>query len=211
VHAVCPQPPPKACNELFKSDLVLVGRVESEQTIDEEDGMIGGWIYRVRVSRSLRGSAGATAYVYTENASARLPLTVGKKYVLFAGRNEEGRFEIDSCGNSGLVEERAGVLRALERTATQPSSIEGEIMQAANREGPEGIAGIRIRIDGEDRVVRLATTGPDGTFRLEVPPGTYRVRPEDEHVTEFDLSYGDADHLVVDKGQCGQVAFRRQD
>jgi hypothetical protein len=207
VQAVCPVPAPKACNEFFKSDAVLIGRVESERAIDEEGDFVAGWLYRVRVSRSLRGTPASSVEIFTENASARLRLSVGKDYILFASRGDAGRFDVDSCGSSGLVDAKADVIEMLKQIPSQPSSIEGEILHAGDRNGSGGIPQVRVRIEGEDGTVRLATSGADGTFRIEVPPGTYRVEPESEHLVRFDLSYGDPAHLVVEPGQCGQVAL----
>ena len=203
VYAVCQKPDPKVCGEFFRSDAVFTGTVLSERTVPLKGDLWDGWLYRLRVSRVFRGSLGRSVRVFTENASARLNLEVGKEYLLFA-HVRRGRLVIDSCGNSGLVAETTEKVRAtgaLQRAQT--ASIEGHV---AARPEWTGVAGIRLRISGKGAAL-TPVTDSSGWFRVAVPPGKYSVLVESGTATPFDLSYDDPSRLVVRKGQCALVQF----
>ncbi len=75
----CYQPDPTLRCEFLNSDAVFIGTVistrdEPARGNDDTDG----WIYTLTVERLFRGPSSKTIEVYTENASARVPLTNGK-------------------------------------------------------------------------------------------------------------------------------------
>lgn len=91
-YAACPLPHPKVCAEFYKSRAVVIGTVVSEEAVDMGD--TDGWLYRLNVTRVFKGAVMDKLSVFTENASARLPLRVGLTYLLFiheyAERNGSG-------------------------------------------------------------------------------------------------------------------------
>jgi hypothetical protein len=79
-------------------------------------------LYRVRVLNVLRGTAAKEIDIRDENDSGRFGFEVGKKYLLFVGHRDSGWssdirigpfYYVSPCGNSGLLSERANVLKQL--------------------------------------------------------------------------------------------------
>ncbi len=73
-QAACSWPPPKLCNELFTSDLVVRAKVvKIKNVIDPKDPIgIDGWDYHVDVIKTYRGPALKRQIIRSRNASARL-------------------------------------------------------------------------------------------------------------------------------------------
>jgi hypothetical protein len=82
--AHCPVPEIKANGEFFKADFVFTGEVLSQRYVEHGDD--SGWYYRIRLLKILKGPALKEVTVYTEDASNRFPLEVGRDYLLFAYR-----------------------------------------------------------------------------------------------------------------------------
>ncbi len=208
--AVCPQPHPRVCAEFFKSSPVFVGTVVSKRTVPYEGDFLDGWIYRLRVHRLFRGPTGNFVEVFTENSSARFPLDVGQRYLLFAERYG-GRFVIDSCGNSGLLSQAGETIRQIEELekATAGGEIAGRIL-AGYGEGylERPIEGVRVTARGEQKTY-ATVTDREGRFRIVVPPGKYTVQTESSHwtVSPFDLSYDDPSKIVIHNGGCADLLF----
>jgi hypothetical protein len=62
----------------------------------------------VKVDRVLHGKmlGKDTVTIFSENSPEKFPMQVGKQYLLFVHLNYN-RYEIDNCGNSGLLEASA--------------------------------------------------------------------------------------------------------
>ena len=202
--AVCPKPSPKVCNEFFKSSAVVVGTVIAERTVAATEDFEDGWTYRIRVQRTFRGARADEVSVFTENTSARLPLVVGRTYLLFADRFRD-RLQISDCGNTGLAAERQRQLHALEKIANAPTRIEGHV---AARPDWVGAPGERLEIVGAGRKYSVISDDR-GAFSVEVAPGSYVVSATSAGIDAFDLSYDDPAHVTVERGQCAQVQFVR--
>jgi hypothetical protein len=106
---------PTVKEEINGSVGVVIGEAEkftnlSEGTSDPEG--ITATVYRVRVTRLLRGPLAEVIDVRSDNDSGRFPLDLGEKYVLFLQRDSHGYF-VDNCGNSGLLLQSAKVLQEL--------------------------------------------------------------------------------------------------
>jgi hypothetical protein len=81
VHASCPVPGLRPSGEYFKSDVVFTGTVISVRYADSD---VGGWFYRLRVGKVFKGPLQDEFTVYTEDSSARFPLTKDETYLLFS-------------------------------------------------------------------------------------------------------------------------------
>lgn len=206
--AFCLKPDPSAYAEYSRSDAVFLGTVLSESTVpgDEEDNP-GGWVYDLRVDRRFRGAHGQRIKVYTENSSARYPLDMGRRYLLFA-INHGGQLVIGNCGNSGEMPQVKDRLAQVER-----ARIEFQSATTALIEGRTFLAqkGPRVRI-----VIRSAAqtyavlAGTDGSFLIEVPPGMYEAHAylSGKDVPPYDLSYDNPRHFQLQRGECALVQFR---
>ncbi len=202
--AVCLEPHPKVSAEFFKSDAVFIGTVLKERTIPEKGGAYDGWMYRLRVKQTFRGSVRDTAEVFTENSSGRFPLVVGETYLLFAYK-QVGRLTIDNCGNSGPLSRAEDLISQIRKVKkTTGGEIEGQISVGSS---VVPLAGVSIVVRSEQKTYR-GVTGQDGWFHIQVQAGTYTVRPELSNwdIVPFDLSYDNPDHVVIHDG--GSAALK---
>lgn len=104
VHALCLDGrAPTHAREAATATGVLLVRVLSatplHEDADDPDG-ISAIRYRVARLRLLGGRAPATFDLTSENTSARFPMEVGGRYLLYLQRDRAGRYCVDACGNS---------------------------------------------------------------------------------------------------------------
>jgi len=196
--AICPYPTPRACSAYFESDVVFVGSVLSRGYSGDGEYLRFG----VRVSRILRGSVGKTAVVYSGNDSGRLLWDVGEEYVVFANRQDGRLLSGGDCGPLSDPAKVAETIREIEGLGRGPSaSIEGEV-----RSGPPdrpGLAGVAVRIRGGGRTYALRSDSR-GSFRVEVPPGRYKVLV-DPTLRRSDYNSTDLNDIRLVRGQCAQL------
>lgn len=90
--------------EFQQAALVVVGTVLSEQRIPDpkEPDFWAGTLYRLKVESVLKGRSRESLDVFTPNDSSRLPLTKGRRYLLFLNERD-GRLIADPCGNSARL------------------------------------------------------------------------------------------------------------
>jgi hypothetical protein len=77
-------------DELAGSVAVIVGEPVNVRTLSEDPSDPGGWtamVYRVGVSKVLRGHIGNEIDIRDENDSGRFGFGVGEKYLLFVSRH----------------------------------------------------------------------------------------------------------------------------
>jgi len=195
--AICPRPEIKANGEFFKADLVFTGEVLAQRYTERGDD--SGWYYGIRVLKVFKGRALKEVTVYTEDASIRFPLEIGRNYLLFAYRWHD-RFEIDACGNSALLSEAA---EAIARIQSIPKTQDGEIEGWL---GPEtdgvDLSGIPVVIRCGSRVYNLLTDN-QGYFHFRAPPGKYSLdfRNHEYYVNDFDLYWYGPARFVLHPGE----------
>jgi hypothetical protein len=206
--AFCLEPHPKVSAEFFKSDAVFVGTVLTERTVPEKDGADDGddgWVYRLRIKQTFRGSVRDAVEVFTENNSGRFQLVVGETYLLFAYK-EQGHLTIYNCGNSGSLSQTEDLIPQIKKIKkTTGGEVEGLITIQSS---VLPLAEISIVVRGEHKTYR-GVTGRDGWFHIHVPAGTYTVRPESSSwdIVPFDLSYDKPDHVVIHDGGSAGLKF----
>jgi hypothetical protein len=110
---VCPKASPSVRDEYRASDAVVVGTVIRATHVPLSRDYLEGTTYLVRVDETLKGKPPARIPLFSENSSARFPMRVGTKYLLFVDNLE--RSAIDNCGNSGAVSKRAKALALVRR------------------------------------------------------------------------------------------------
>jgi Tissue inhibitor of metalloproteinase len=209
-QAVCTWPPPKLCNELFTSDLVVRAKVSKiKNVIDPKDPIgVDAWDYHVDVIKTYRGPALKRQIIRSENASARLLLKQGEEYIIFASKSSDGRYHAGSnCkGIQRINGERYTDVLDAEITALKQlrqASIEIEFRDQKNQLTPFLGASIKSKT-GTLPVV------PDnnGLFLAIVPPGTYSVSlPKSLEPHSQDYYFVDSEPFKLVAGQCEQLAF----
>jgi hypothetical protein len=91
--------------ELHDAGATLVGTVEAARPVPDSSFHMDGVNYLVHVDRMIKGKVVSTENVtiFSENSPTKFPMQVGKQYLLFVHLNYN-TYEVDNCGNSGLLE-----------------------------------------------------------------------------------------------------------
>jgi hypothetical protein len=123
--------------EFARSDIVAVVKVIRARWYDEHRNPVAaptraplgldpyaGVVYRVDVVRTFKGSPSRTLAIFSENTSARTPLEMGERYVVFLQRQtladenrRVGDLMIDVCGNSAALRHAGAVMTVLNSPA----------------------------------------------------------------------------------------------
>jgi hypothetical protein len=202
--AYCPVPEIRANGEFFKSDAVFTGTVLSIRKTPDARHAPGGWLYRMRIEETFRGSTRDELTVYTEDSDVRFPLDMNQEYLLFAYRRH-GRLEIDSCGNSSLLTEAGELLRKLTQLRHPEPFGEIEGWVAAETDGID-VSGVRVSIRSHSKTYN-AVTDKDGWFHFQAPPGHYKL---DFASKEYYLNGGDdfwyeSNGFSLHAGECASL------
>ncbi len=112
--------------EIKKCDFIIIGTVVSRKiVVDPVEDPIGyeAEIFDVEVESILYGTpkeklTKPSLSVYNENTSARYPMIVGEKYLLFVYLDNVG-FWINSCGNSTLYKKSEEPIAEIKRNIGQ--------------------------------------------------------------------------------------------
>jgi hypothetical protein len=91
--------------ELHDAGTTMVGTVEAAQPVPDSSFHLDGIDYVVRVDRVIKGRMinADVVHIFSENSPTKFPMQTGKQYLLFVHRNFND-YEVDNCGNSGLLE-----------------------------------------------------------------------------------------------------------
>ena len=91
--------------ELHDAGTTMVGTVEAAQRVPDSSFHLDGIDYVVHVDRVIKGRMITTdvVHIFSENSPTKFPMQTGKQYLLFVHRNYNV-YEVDNCGNSGLLE-----------------------------------------------------------------------------------------------------------
>jgi hypothetical protein len=91
--------------ELKDAGTTLVGTVEAAAPVPDSSFHLDGIDYVVHVDRVIKGRMISTdvVHIFSENSPTKFPMQTGKQYLLFVHRNYND-YEVDNCGNSGLMQ-----------------------------------------------------------------------------------------------------------
>ncbi len=222
-QAICLQPQPvRVCTEFFHSESVMTAKILAMRRIPDtpDPNNVEGWFYKVKIETVYRGAKPANDEIYTGNDETRVPLDIGKTYLLFVNRNQQGRPAPDSCGNSGELAQKADAVAELERIAKAATSgaggsIAGQVRlpvagsQAISESGAPGIPITVKNYVGRDQT---ATTDKDGRFDIHVAAGHYSVVGDAEtwDVVPYALSYMKPADFEIADGGCADLMFLAQ-
>lgn len=205
----CFRPHASVACDFLNNDAVFTGRVISTRAV-VGGGYFVGYYYRLRVFRVFRGPRKKVIEVYTANDSARYPLDMNGKYLIFASRNK-GRLQIYGCDDNTPLSKAKDLIRKIERMKIpRDGIIEGRVVLHGAGSGV-GVPGIQIIVSGKDRTYKL-TTDRQGWFRIHVPPGgPYWVEAKStpaHPIEAYDLNYGGNPNLFgVEAGKCMGFEF----
>jgi len=222
-RAICLQPQPvRVCTEFFHSENVVVAKVLSKRQIPDtpDPNNVEGWFYKIEVTRSFRGDTLPGKEVYTGNDETKFPMEVGKSYLLFVNKNQQGRPAPDTCGNSADLSQANDALKEIDNVLKAATSggggdIGGRVMlpvagsQAMSDSGAPGIPVTVQNFVGRDVNV---TTDKDGRFNVHVPAGHYSVigKSESWDIQPYALSYMKPTDFEIPDGACADLMFLAQ-
>jgi hypothetical protein len=201
--AYAPVPRAMACMLYFRSDVVFTGQVVAVDTVK------GGWTYSLQVLKPYRNAKATTLKVFTANDSGRLPLAVGKQYLLFAFI-QDGRLTIADDEVSGELKDAQQALKDLDKVMARKPDDGGDIYGRVTKRvfGPDsgGLGGIPITIHGPDGDMRAVTDG-NGWFKVHGPAGRYSTTAlsPDWRFQSESFAWDDASGFSVPDGGCAEI------
>ena len=208
VSGACTLPIPTVTCEFLNSDAVFLGTVVSVKIAPARDDEYQGWLYDLTVRQSFRGPHTKTIRVFTENSSGRLPLDLGKQYLIFA-YEYNGRLEITNCGNSSLISAAGPALRELQKLQIPNDAvIEGNISFLGSPGADAHLEGIQITVRS-GTTTASAISDRNGWFHLHVPPGTYSAKVQQVpnlKIVPWSLTE-DPSHFEARAGRCVGLRF----
>jgi hypothetical protein len=93
--------------ELHDAGTTLVGTVDAATPVPDTSFHMDGIDYTVHVDRIIKGRATSeVVHIFSENSPTKFPMQAGKQYLLFVHKNYN-TYEVDNCGNSGLLQASA--------------------------------------------------------------------------------------------------------
>lgn len=190
--SLCPYPALKVCSEFFRSDSVLLGKIAAVR----RDEVAGEIEFTIEVERTFKGKRGRLVKVRTEDASARWTARVGERRVAFIRGGMVG-----GCGpidDPGYVRKTIREIQAL--PLATGATIEGEVTEGTGPGWPPA-QGVEILIAG-GAVEYLTQTDRNGAFRINAPPGRYRIETAGLGPTFYSPTWGMEAELA--SGQCAQ-------
>ena len=202
--AHCPIPDIKVNGEFFQATAVFTGKVMSVRKVIDKGDQEGGWFYKLRVGDVFRGPTAHEVAVFTGDDSNRFPLESGQEYLLFAYQSH-GRLRINACGNSALLSEAHDSVQTLNSLLRGKllTEIDGYIL---TEDKDADLSGIAVTIQGSSKTYSV-TTGKDGRFRIQVPPGKYRVEVVSRTYsgTDTDIFWYDPRGFSLHSGECASL------
>jgi hypothetical protein len=219
-RAICLQPQPvRVCTELQHSQNVVVAKILSKRQIPDtpDPNNVEGWFYKVSIEKSYRGDKLPGDEIYTGNDETKFDMSVGKSYLLFLNKNQQGRWAPDACGNSVDMDKAADALAALDDAAKASGSggggdIGGRVMlpvAGSQALSDSGAPGISLTIENYVGRPIEVVTDKNGAFNAHVPAGHYSVEGKSDvwNIVPYALSYMKPTDFEIPDGACADLMF----
>ncbi len=105
-------------SEFRASKAVVTAKVTAiEKVPGSQDGyFLDGTVYHIHVQKHFKGDDSSNLVIFSENSTGRFDMTLGDTYLLFI-YEEDGRLNVDNCGNSGDVTKRAAIVQEVMKLA----------------------------------------------------------------------------------------------
>ncbi len=180
----------ESCESAWSADAIFVGKVtELGQVAGMPDAPQRRVVFEVHEPFKGFEAPARTAEIFTGlggigGGDCQYPFLVGATYLVFAHRVND-RLTASICSNTAPIEKAAADLAYL-RGPFRESPATGTIRGVATRTDPtiDGeptppapVVGARIRLDGYAHITETST-GSDGSFEFQVPPGDYNLFAE---------------------------------
>jgi hypothetical protein len=208
-HAVCMGPQPRlVCAEYFHEQTVVIAQLLRSHYVEPKGDPIDYHIYSMRAENVLHGRIDPEFRIYEENSSGRANFDwkEGETYLLFLSYSKQDRgWELDSCGNSGLISKSSAALKEIEKISAATNKTGGIISGEVWLE-----TGVTVIAKGSAGTFR-GTSDTQGQFHIHVPAGFYSVRAMQlgARFAADDLSYELPRKVYIQNGGCAQISFDR--
>jgi hypothetical protein len=214
-YGICQRPPAKLCNVFFGNGILVAhGKVTKAEYVSDLQGDSPsekeiGWRYKIDLIKIYKGRSKEKIIVESENGSGQVILTANKEYIIFVYPIRHGVYEIwNNCeGIQGINGEPYTIKLEKEIYTLQKeknSFIEGEVVDGYLYPVPfQG----SVRVSGNGRTFDVPINS-QGSFKIELPPGTYQVLFPDG-LRESSYSFYDIPKkkIILEPGECAQIQF----
>jgi hypothetical protein len=148
--AFCFAPQLHVSDEFYVSDLVLTGTVlYAENVVDPTDPKgVTGTFYTMEVDATFRGKAPRLLKLYSENSTARFPMELHRRYVLFLTLDIGRNWVVDNCGNSGELSKAADTMSDLKELPLARNYIYGDVFGYGSPDAPCDPMQLTVRAAG---------------------------------------------------------------
>jgi hypothetical protein len=112
---------PSVAREYGESAFVFVGTVIAERQEPAEDdpqGFFDGVTYTVRIDEQFKGPSQKTVSLFSENSTARYPMQLRQRYLVFVYLESGQRYAVNNCGNTELFRAKSKALSTVRKLAS---------------------------------------------------------------------------------------------
>lgn len=113
--AVCRTTPPVP-DEMSLSNAVIIGTVTESRLVPQAWDSLDGTEYTVHIDKKVKGKPSGEITIFSEHSDNSLKMQSGRQYLLFL-TNENTRWSVNKCGNSGAMDDESAVLKQLGHSA----------------------------------------------------------------------------------------------
>jgi hypothetical protein len=201
-----------ACMLYFRSDAVFTGKVvlvKEDYKSEDSEKFLEGTFYTLKIIKAYHGINTPTIRVYTSNDSGRLPLELGKKYLLFADK-EGSKLIIADNGVSGELKDSKQALKDLDkimdRTKGEGGDVYARVVEDPWNADTGGVSGIHITVSGSAESA-TGVTNKNGWVHMHIPAGMYSAKASDPKwvFSSQDIAWENSDNFSLPNGGCAEI------
>lgn len=98
--------------EMKDSQAVIIGTVMSSRQVPQSWDSLDGTEFVVHIDQKVKGKQSGEMTVLNEHRDDAIHLEAGKQYLLFLTNNYQ-HWVVNTCGNSGPMDEESGVIKQM--------------------------------------------------------------------------------------------------
>jgi hypothetical protein len=102
--------------EMKESQVVIIGTVMSSRQVPQSWDTLDGTEYVIHIDQKVKGKQSGEISIFSEHRDDAVALESGKQYLLFL-TNNNGHWMVNTCGNSGPMDEASKVIRQMVHVA----------------------------------------------------------------------------------------------
>jgi hypothetical protein len=102
--------------EMKESQVVIIGTVMSSRQVPQSWDTLDGTEYVIHIDQKVKGKQSGEISIFSEHRDDAVALESGKQYLLFL-TNNNSHWMVNTCGNSGPMDEASKVIRQMVHVA----------------------------------------------------------------------------------------------